>query len=535
MASTGTTEGEIAADHVRMLTGVFLHWTNNSRWPTFAEIDKALDLDGLDAMALLRCLQPRYLGCDQGQYPGSESEIRVTTEGLALVPEASTVASHFVAAVRFLAEAERAHSPSRQVPEVRVTANDLALYFGQSTGVPRPQNVAAAMALRLEPFLRADGWLWTGFNVNEGVWSLTVSRDIRKFRDVSTLEEYLQRLRDWRGTASFDMGIATSHVRESIMEVEQPMDRPEPDPRAVFVVHGRDLTARDALADFLRALGLSPIDFEHMVGATGSGSPYIGDAVTAGFLAAQAVIVLLTPDDEARLHTKLHGPGEPTHETQLTGQARPNVLFEAGMAFAMHPTRTVIVEIGRLRPFSDVAGRHTVHLGSVTSLHTLAQRLERAGCSVNTSGSDWLRTDRFDALGAHHRAPSPEPDQSAEHRSTELPRGQVLSPPPRSEPAPNLEARIHRQGSSDYLLELVNRGGVALHSVAIEMPPDAANWHLMTRLLPQWPIATLEPRDYRRFPVSVSMGGPVVVEADLVATMSDGNPYRKKITLSVYG
>ena len=51
---------------------------------------------------------------------------------------------------------------------------------------------------------------------------------------------------------------------------------------------------------------------------------------------AQAVVVLLTPDDVAYLrHEYASGDGDP--ETSPTPQATPNVFFEAGMAVGHHP------------------------------------------------------------------------------------------------------------------------------------------------------------------------------------------------------
>jgi len=112
----------------------------------------------------------------------------------------------------------------------------------------------------------------------------------------------------------------------------------------------------------------------------------------AAFSNAQAVVVLLTGDDEAQMRPDLRKTGDPSYELVLTPQARPNVLFEAGMAMAYSPERTVLVEFGNLRPFSDVAGRHTVRMdGSTEKRQELAIRLEKAGCPVKTTGTDWHR------------------------------------------------------------------------------------------------------------------------------------------------
>jgi predicted nucleotide-binding protein len=125
-------------------------------------------------------------------------------------------------------------------------------------------------------------------------------------------------------------------------------------------------------------------------------SPYVGKILDTAFTKAAAVVVLLTPDDDVRLRKKHHKSNEPGYEKDLRGQARPNVLFEAGMAFGSHPKSTVLVQIGDVKPFSDVAGRHVVHLnGSPERRRELATKLANAGCSVDTDGSDWFSAGDF--------------------------------------------------------------------------------------------------------------------------------------------
>lgn len=168
--------------------------------------------------------------------------------------------------------------------------------------------------------------------------------------------------------------------------------------RSVFVVHGRNTKARDAMFAFLRAIKLDPLEWSEAVQATGKPTPYIGDILDAAFSGASAVLVLFTPDDEARLRREWHSSHEPPHETELTGQARPNVLFEAGMAMGRNQESTVLVELGELRPFSDIGGRHVVRLDNSTQRRQdLAHRLRDAGCPVNLDGTDWHSAGDFQA------------------------------------------------------------------------------------------------------------------------------------------
>ena len=164
----------------------------------------------------------------------------------------------------------------------------------------------------------------------------------------------------------------------------------------VFVIHGRNLKARDSMFTFLRSIGLHPIEWSEAVLATSKGSPYVGEILDTAFSIAQAVLVLMTPDDEVRLREPFRELGDQTHETQFTPQARPNVLYEAGIAMGRFPNRTILVELGALRHISDIGGRHVIRLDNTTQRRQeLALRLKACGCLVNLSGTDWHTAGDF--------------------------------------------------------------------------------------------------------------------------------------------
>lgn len=201
--------------------------------------------------------------------------------------------------------------------------------------------------------------------------------------------------------------------------------------RSVFVVHGRNTNARDAMFAFLRAIGLAPIEWSDAVKETGEGSPYIGQVLDAAFRRARAIVVLFTPDEEVRLLDRWQKEGDTLHETALSRQARPNLLFEAGMAIGRNQKGTVLVELGELRPFSDIGGRHVLRLDdSREKRRQLAQRLKTAGCAVNLDGENWCSAGSFD---------------SAIAATGEPPRGSPNPLPELSEPAADM---LRRAGAS---------------------------------------------------------------------------------------
>jgi predicted nucleotide-binding protein len=168
-----------------------------------------------------------------------------------------------------------------------------------------------------------------------------------------------------------------------------------PDAKSVFVVHGRNEKVRRSMFQFLQALKLNPLEWDELIAASGKGAPSIPEVIEKGFDIAQAVVVLLTGDDEAKLRDDLLKPDDPEHEKNLTPQPRPNVLFEAGMALARHPERTILVQIGKSRPFSDISGLHVVRFdGTPEKREVLRKRLSTTGCLVS-GGTDWLTAGEF--------------------------------------------------------------------------------------------------------------------------------------------
>lgn len=83
-----------------------------------------------------------------------------------------------------------------------------------------------------------------------------------------------------------------------------------PDPKKVFVIHGRNERIRQSMFSFLRALELHPLEWSSLVAATGSGSPPNLEVVLKAFEVAQAIVALHTPDDIAYLRAELRAKQE---------------------------------------------------------------------------------------------------------------------------------------------------------------------------------------------------------------------------------
>lgn len=250
---------------------------------------------------------------------------------------------------------------------------------------------------------------WANYEKYMGQYNSILDKlhKVELFRDISSIERVPSGKRAYMGVGFTDIEkaklreivnasrILEQKLKTKTQEIKQTSAYAE-DPRKVFVIHGRDLKARNDMFNFLRAIDLHPIEWSEAVKATGKGSPYIGEILDTAFSQAQAVVVLITPDDEGRLRELFRKIDDPPYETELTPQARLNVIFEAGMAMGRNPDRTILVEFGFLRPFSDIGGRHVIRLdNTIEKRQELAQRLKTARCQVNLSGTDWHTVGDF--------------------------------------------------------------------------------------------------------------------------------------------
>lgn len=152
--------------------------------------------------------------------------------------------------------------------------------------------------------------------------------------------------------------------------------------RSVFIVHGRDMENKSALVSLLKQMDIRPISWNEAVSLASTQSTL--DIVEAGMANAQAVIVLFTPDDLARLKDEFLKDDDGPHESTPTGQARPNVILEAGMAYAKAPKRTIFVRVGKTREISDISGFNWVQLSDkFDDRDRLRRELLKAGVELD--------------------------------------------------------------------------------------------------------------------------------------------------------
>jgi hypothetical protein len=149
------------------------------------------------------------------------------------------------------------------------------------------------------------------------------------------------------------------------------------------VLYGRDTEAHNELSKFLRALGLKEIQFQQVADEMGA-NPFIGEIVLNAMQRADLVIALFTPDEQAALFDPQTGKCD-----ESRWQARPNVIFEAGIAFGNPQKELVLATLGAdVRLFSDLHGKHIIDLGKDDGKLSLFKRLN------NILKAGWTRCPR---------------------------------------------------------------------------------------------------------------------------------------------
>lgn len=483
----------------RLVHTTFDLFFRTSRWPTFEELDRQLDRRGdPDAFGALQAASVGLIyGLGVGAAPPQDDHpIALTLAGLMACEAAAEDVSAFVSAVTLACEL--ADAAPLDLEEVSLGSAD----------VSKRLRIAAekdALLERLFHILSVEPWGSKGSHrqSDSGTWRFTVHpRQVRRLRGATSAAECWQRLHDSQTEPVFDRTSTMSNMDDDIS-------------RNVWVVHGRDLAQRDAMFDFLRSLGLNPMEFSDVAIQTGVGAPYVGQILDTAFKRANAVVVLLTPDEVAYLRPEL---AEREDEIAPGRQARPNVLFEAGMAFGHHPDRTILVEVGHLRPFSDIAGRHSIRLnGQLAPLNELAGRLEAAGCPINRNGTDWTRLNRFPAASA-----------------TSLPLGRKVPGESTSGPRLGIKLAFYPSGK-DGRLHVKNVGDETLFDIVITFPPDVEMFHVIQ----DGPIPKIPAGQTVRLPAfavkAFGGNGPSSFDVTVVARTDDGAEFRDEVFLDIGG
>lgn len=411
-------------DGVRVVQAVWDLFFPRGDWPTVGAVARLIDRR--HDLALENALQevPHELifGIDPRGGVYDQQIIGLTVAGAAVAQGSSEELEAFLAAVRLAADLDRAWVPPPNEPE----ADPILTVDALVKSVQLPASGRPALLARVRALLLAEPWGWNnGGGPSPDGWSFTISRKVRRFRDVTDVADYWARARG----STPEEHVAPNNTAPQRARSGRPLEMTMPTPnaserslgRVVFLVHGRDHEVRDALIDLLRELDLRVLSWREAATHAGGGTPYTGDIVRAGMDLADAVLVLLTPDDIGCVRPQHRQDRDGYDELRPTGQARLNVIFEAGMALALDRNRVVLVEVGATRALSDTAGLNIIRLrDNIESRKDLVARLRAANLAADTEGERWRTVGQFDRQEIPSHAPILlTPEVSAEAAATD--------------------------------------------------------------------------------------------------------------------
>jgi predicted nucleotide-binding protein len=158
--------------------------------------------------------------------------------------------------------------------------------------------------------------------------------------------------------------------------------------RTVFLVHGRNPVWKNVSLLLKTCWDINAINFDDVRKSMGTGAPTTLEVLKYAFEKplAQAVLVLLTPDEKSTLRKKLRKPGG---EKAVRFTCRPNVYFELGMALSTFGQKnTIVAKVGEADIPSDIP-LHVINLDdSYQARNLLKQTLDGIGVVINERGED---------------------------------------------------------------------------------------------------------------------------------------------------
>jgi Predicted nucleotide-binding protein containing TIR-like domain len=134
----------------------------------------------------------------------------------------------------------------------------------------------------------------------------------------------------------------------------------------VFLVHGRDSEARDAITEFLETIGVKVVTWSYALSALDLNDRDIWRIVGKGFDLSHAVVVLSTPDEVSFLRPELWQPHDSPTAKGPRFQPRQNVLLELGYALLKGESRTIHITVGDVAPPTDRDGKWTARIPAMT-------------------------------------------------------------------------------------------------------------------------------------------------------------------------
>ncbi len=187
---------------VQALREIYRRLVANARWPTFDEVDRALDRVGIDLEEIARGFPPGLTNLGPRHLMGQDQLI-LQPEALPFCSPDSDDDRQLILRIIWLAiEADRSHDPVPGGPDTaKLTGDDLS----QALGYPE------ARLFHLYHLLTGDYWFGGGsHNPDDRSFEFHIRRPIRKYRGVQSYADYLRVRKEIRQSQTDPTGLSIS-------------------------------------------------------------------------------------------------------------------------------------------------------------------------------------------------------------------------------------------------------------------------------------------------------------------------------------
>jgi hypothetical protein len=185
MMQAGPEQGEI-------LQAIYDVFAESGRWPTVDAVDRILDERWeADAYPLLESQPPSLLAIDRLQLrPEGAVKLRVAAIARCVGSEADL--GLFIAGVRWLCECERSRRPTSPhvAQQIEVKSEEFAAACAREGVI-----VDRVTSAKVREMISIEGLNWGGtsdIDGDPGRWTMNVNRNIRPYRRVDTVVDYLE-------------------------------------------------------------------------------------------------------------------------------------------------------------------------------------------------------------------------------------------------------------------------------------------------------------------------------------------------------
>jgi hypothetical protein len=218
--------GEPAAltrDQMRVVQAVYDQFRELGTWPRFGEVDRMLDRGPrrLDAGKVVQDI-PKSILQPLGSSPASSPEypMRLRLEGVAQAKGSADDVSLFLRSLRWMALQERKFKPTEASATAAATVTSDQLMRAMKIPKRRVSDVS-----RLGAVLFVEQWGSTGGGHQpDGSWNFSLTRDVRRFSKVQSLDDYRAAQLRWAEEAR--PRVQVDMLQQSISPGESADNRP---------------------------------------------------------------------------------------------------------------------------------------------------------------------------------------------------------------------------------------------------------------------------------------------------------------------